>query len=118
MTQILIAARGGHFSVKLVAHHTNPDLVVIKSKHPEAGAMLAVFAGIEASALVSEKGSLYFRTIVERKALEAGIGRAIFGAMDGALAVSAPASHKVYNDLEAANEPEEEEDDEDDGDEN
>jgi hypothetical protein len=62
-TQILIAARNTPLGFKLCAHNTDPNQVVVKSHHPEVGALIATIAKTDA---VTTKGAAYFITFLPK----------------------------------------------------
>jgi hypothetical protein len=72
---IFLSIRGTPFGAKIAAHKTDGAQLVIKSKHPEVGAILAATAG--AQILESKQGGHYFLTFVNKEDLMTNLGEAL-----------------------------------------
>lgn len=106
--QIFIAVKDTNMLVKLVDHKDDPETLVIKTKHPELGSILAVAACSTINQV--EKGSCYYLTFVPKKAFFAGLGVALFEIQSGNLNVSSVKSFPIIADLSDVKDPEDEDD--------
>lgn len=112
---IFFAVRGTPFGGKLVPHKTNPDQMVIKSKHPEVGPMLCHAANVEV--LDTTKGGTYFLTFVKKEDIIMNLGEALHQAHSGNLQIGFKDEQSgpvipVFNNLNDADVLDEEDDDE------
>lgn len=121
MKQIFIAAKNSPVAFKLVAHNTDGDQLVIKSRHADVGMKAALAAGLAPEQIRTEKGSKYHLTFVPRGPFLANLAAVVLGVLEGALDVSTSQLVPIYGDLgaavgEANDGPDEDEEDGDDDD--
>lgn len=97
----------GNIEFKVQDHRTDPAKLVIKSTHPEIGALLALSAGVEVQA--AQKGSVYHQTFVDKASFGGAMSKVLLDVIEGNIQVSPPVA-------ESDEGPDEDEDAEDDSD--
>lgn len=100
MNEIIFAIRNSRISFKVREHKTDAGQVVIKSRDPEVGALVAF--GAEVDVLEQKKGSRYHLTFLNKDAFMANFGALVVKLQSGALALVTKPELKVIDSIEEA----------------
>lgn len=112
MSEVFVSIKDTAFFVKITNHNSDPSKLVLKSKHPEVGSMLAAASGLSALDIKSEKGNKYFITFVPKASFQAGLGKVLLEMVAGNMSIKAPETMPIYKDLSDMEAPDDEDDDE------